>query len=217
MYLYAIGGSGILGLIAVIVVLAVVVGRGGGGKPVGTAQMASVMRAAGCTFSTAPSHRYPPGKSLHISSLSDHVTYNTYPPSSGYHYPTPAVWNEYSQPVNPKLVVHNLEHGAVVVWYGKNISRSNLQKIDQFYEESPNGIIVTPLVDTFPGITYPPHKQLGSRIALTAWDAPSGVGKGIVSICPSVNLKAFDKFRDTFRGHGPESNLISTATETPGT
>jgi hypothetical protein len=211
LYLYALGGSGIVALIAVVVVLAVVVG-GGGGKAAPTAQAAKVMRAAGCTFATVPSHRYPPGKSLHLSKLSDKVTYNSYPPSSGYHYPVPAIWGNYSEPVNPKLVVHNQEHGGVVVWYGTKISRADRQKIDQFYEQSPNAIVVTPLVDTFAGITYPAHKPLGSRIALTAWDAPSGVGKGIVSICPHVNLQAFDKFRDTFRGHGPEHFPVSILT-----
>jgi len=213
LYLYAIGGSGIVGLVAVIIVLAVVVGGGGGGKPVSTAQVAAVMRAAGCTFTTVPSHRYPKGGgSLHISKITDKVTYNSYPSSSGYHFPTPAIWNEYSQPVNPKLVVHNEEHGGIVVWYGEKVSSANLRKIDQFYEESPNAIVVTPLVDTFPGITYPPHKPLGSRIALTAWDAPSGVGKGIVTICPRVNVKAFEKFRDAFRGHGPERFPVNILT-----
>ena len=204
LYLYALGASGIVGLIVVIMVLALVVGRGGG-KAASTAQAAKVMRAAGCTFTTFPSHRYPPGGgSLHMSKITDKVNYNSYPPSSGYHYPVPAIWGNYSEPVDPKRVVHNEEHGGVIVWYGTKISSADRQKIDQFYEESPNAIVVTPLVDTFSGITYPRHKPLGSRIALTAWDAPSGVGKGILSICPHVNLKAFEKFRDTFRGHGPE-------------
>ena len=212
LYLYGLGASGVIGLIVVVVVLALVVGKGGG-KAAPTAAAASVMRAAGCTFTTVPSHRYPPGGgSLHISKITDKVTYNSYPPSSGYHYPSPAVWNEYSQPVNPKLVVHNQEHGGVIVWLGAKVSAADRQKVDQFYEESPNGIIVTPLADTFSGITYPPHKLLGSRIALTAWDAPSGVGKGIVSICPHVNLNAFAKFRDTFRGHGPEHFPVSILT-----
>jgi hypothetical protein len=203
LYMYALGGSGLLGLVAVVVVLSLVVGKGSSAP--GTQQVAAVMRAAGCTFRTVPSHRYPPGGgSLHISKLSDHVTYNSYPPSSGYHYPVPAIWGDYSQPVNPKIAVHNEEHGGIVVWYGAKISPANRQKIDQFYQQSPNAILVTPLVDTFPGITYPAHEPLGSRIALTAWVAPSGVGKGVVSVCPSVNLNAFDRFRDTFRGHGPE-------------
>lgn len=203
LYLYAIGGSGFLGLIAVVAVLAVVLG-GGGGKAAPTEAVAKVMRAAGCSFTAVPSHRYPKGQPLHISKITDKVTYNSYPPSSGYHFPTPAIWGDYSQPINPKLVVHNEEHGGVVVWYGTKVSRANRQKIDQFYQESPNAMIVTPLVDTFPGITYPPHEPLGSRIALSAWDAPSGVGKGVVAICSNVNLEAFQKFRDTFRGHGPE-------------
>jgi Protein of unknown function (DUF3105) len=203
LYRYALGAAGLVAVIAVALVLALVVGKGSSAP--GTQQVAAVMRAAGCTFQTVPSHRYPKnGGPLHISSLADKVTYNSYPPSSGWHFPSPALWGDYSQPVNPKIAVHNQEHGGIVVWYGPKISEADRQKIDQFYQQSPNAILVTPLVETFPGITYPKHKPLGSRIALTAWVAPSGVGKGVVSICPSVNINAFDKFRDTFRGHGPE-------------
>jgi hypothetical protein len=69
-------------------------------KVVSTAQAAAVMRAAGCRFTTVPSHRYPHGQPLHINNLSDHVTYNSHPPSTGYHFNTPALWGNYSQPVD---------------------------------------------------------------------------------------------------------------------
>ena len=201
-------------MIGVAVALGVVLTRGGGTKDT---SVAAAMRAAGCTFQAVPSQRYPKnGGSLHIVRLSDKVKYNSYPPSSGYHYPVPAVWGNYTQPVNPKQAVHNEEHGGVVVWYGAKTSQADRQKIDQFYSENPNGMLVTPLVDTSPGITYPPHEPLGSKIALTAWAAPNGVGRGVVAICPSVNPKAFEKFRDAFRGRGPESSRIPTSSETPG-
>jgi hypothetical protein len=212
-YLVAIG-AGVAGLIALAVVLAVVLASGGGGSS--TASVGETMRAAGCSFTTVPSQPYPPGGSLHIQNITDKVTYDTYPPSNGYHFPTPAIWSNYSQAVNPKRVVHNEEHGAVVVWYGPKTSAEDRQKIDEFYNESPNGMVVTPIENTAQGVTYPKHQPLGSKIALTAWVAPKGTGQGVLAICPSVNMKAFQTFRDAFRGKGPESYLIPTSSETPG-
>jgi hypothetical protein len=211
-YLVAIG-AGVAALVVLAAVLGVVLASGGSGSSISA--VGEKMRAAGCTFTSVPSQPYPPGGGLHLGSISDKVKYNTYPPSNGYHFPTPAIWSNYSEPVNPKRVVHNEEHGAVVAWYGSKVSAADRQKIDQFYAESPNGMVVTPIDDTAQGITYPSHQPLGSRIALTAWVAPKGTGQGVLAVCPSVDLKAFATFRDAFRGKGPESYLIPTSSETP--
>jgi len=45
------------------------------------------------------------------------VTYNSNPPSSGPHYPIWAAFQEYSQPVDRRYYVHDLEHGGVVLAY----------------------------------------------------------------------------------------------------
>ncbi len=212
-----IGGVVGLAIVGLAIALGVVLSSSSSTNAANVSKVAATMRAAGCTFQTVPSQPYPKSGNLHIQSLSDKVRYNTYPPSSGYHYPTPAVWNDYTQAVNPKQAVHNLEHGAVVVWYGSGISPANRRKLDEFYNESPNGMLVTPMDDAAAGITYPKHERLGSKIALTAWVAPRGSGQGVVAICPNVDLKAFAAFRDAFRGKGPESYLIPTSSETPGT
>lgn len=48
------------------------------------------------------------------------VTYNSNPPSSGPHYPIWAAFQEYTQPVDRRYYVHDLEHGAVVLLYNCN-------------------------------------------------------------------------------------------------
>jgi hypothetical protein len=210
-YLVAIG-AGVAAVVVLAVVLGVVLASGGGGGGAGDlTSLGETMRAAGCSFTTVTSSP----SAQHIQSLDDKVTYNSYPPTSGHHYFQPAIWNDYSQTVNPKQAVHNQEHGGVVIWYGPRISAENRSLIDEFYNESPEAMLVTPLANSTPGITYPSHKPLGSKVALTAWDAPNGAGHGVVAVCPSVNLKAFQTFRDTVRGQGPEHFPVSSLQ--PGT
>ena len=52
----------------------------------------------------------------HVPACSS-VTYRSNPPSSGDHYPIWAAFQSYAQPVPPGFLVHDLEHGAVVLAY----------------------------------------------------------------------------------------------------
>ena len=115
-------------------------------------------------------------------------------------------------PSIPRQAVHNLEHGGVAIWYGPDISAADRAALDAFYEEDENGLIITPIPDPYPGVTYPKHDELGSKIALTVWTAPEGdVAGGTVYIAtlPSFDQEAFAAFRDTFRGKGPERFPVS--------
>jgi hypothetical protein len=212
-------GIGIAGAVALTIALIVVLsGRGGTGNvdPKAATRVRSEMAAAGCTFRAVPAE----SSGQHMSEANQKVTYNTFPPSSGVHNPTPAHWGNYRFPADPRQVVHNLEHGGIVVWYGPKISPKNRGALDAFYDESPNGIVITPLRDPYPRVGFPKHKPLGGKVALTAWTLRTGGGEGeaatsYVAICPSVNRRAFDDFRDAFRGKGPERYPISVLT--PGT
>ncbi len=203
-----VASAGLIGLVAALAVVLTAGGGGGGGGSSGG--VAATMRKAGCTFQETPATR----ANLHIPTPTTKVKYDTYPPASGYHYGQPAIWGNYHQPVDPRLAVHNEEHGGVIVWYGPKISPAERQKISDFYDESPDAMLVTPLEDSIPGITFPPHRPLGDRIALTAWVAGGG-DKNVISICPAVNLDAFRKFRDASRGRGPEGVPVSA--NKPGT
>ena len=97
------------------------------------------------------------------------VRYPTFPASSGIHNPTTSIWGNYRLPVDPRQAVHNLEHGGIAIWYGPDISIADREALDRFYEEDENGIIITPIPDPYPGVTYPKHEKLGSKIALTDW------------------------------------------------
>ena len=47
--------------------------------------------------------------------------YNSNPPSSGAHYPSPANWGVYDYEVNDKIFIHNLEHGGVWIAYRPSV------------------------------------------------------------------------------------------------
>ena len=124
---------------------------------------------------------------------------STDPPSAGGHYPLWAVWGFYRSPVNPRQVVHNEEHGAVVIWWGPKVPKATVDKLQAFYQQQPDAMFGTP---------YP---SLGNKIALTAWTGdPSkyyldgNYGMGHIAICSSFDQDAFAAFRSAYRGKGPE-------------
>jgi hypothetical protein len=185
--------SGLIALGVVIAVIALNTGGGSANAGVGTA-----MRTAGCTLKTERAK-----SRQHVTSLEAKIKYNTFPPSSGSHYYSPAPWDFYTSPVTPVQVVHNEEHGGVILWWGNKVPSSTIDQLHAFYLSSPNGMLGTPLA------------SLGRKVAITAWTSPpSGLGQGHAAVCPTFNEKAFKTFRDAYRGRGPERYPLDS--ETPG-
>jgi hypothetical protein len=204
--------AGIVGIVAVVLVI-VLTNKGGG--TLNNASVASAMRAAGCTYQDVKIPAPPKGQTTHIPTLESPVNWNTYPPAGGQHYGAWAVWGFYTEPADPKQVVHNEEHGGVVLWWGPKTPQSEIDKLRAFYDSSANSMFGTP-IGTIKG------KSLGSKIAVTAWTGDPATyqrkgdyGTGHVAICPTFNESAFKTFRDAYRGKGPEG--IPTSANEPGT
>jgi hypothetical protein len=194
----------IAGIAAVAAVATAVVLLTTGG---GSVSVATAMRAAGCTYrEVAP---YPPQHDadyhLDFPTLSTKPHWSTFPPSAGGHYRLWATWGFYTKPVNPRQVVHNEEHGGVVLWWGPGVPASTVTQLRRFYESSPIGAFGTPIAG------------LGDRIALTAWTADPRwkgdpglaygmgfYGTGHIAVCRRFDEKAFATFRDAFRGRSPQ-------------
>ena len=199
------------GLIAVAIlgaaaaVAAVVVARMGSSSSV-----AATMRAAGCTYrDVAP---YPPKDAATKNNYHDDFPtlaakphWSTFPPSGGGHYRLWAVWGFYRKPVNPAMVVHNEEHGGVVIWWGPEVPKSTVDQLERFYDQEPVGVFGTPIAG------------LGKKIALTAWTGDPAwkgdpglaflhhdYGMGHIAICSAFNEKAFTTFRNAYRGKSPQ-------------
>ena len=111
------------------------------------------------------------------------LAWNTFPPSNGQHYPLWAVWGFYTQPVNPRQVVHNEEHGGVVIWWGPKVAAvDDRRSCDDFYNEEPDRDRSARRI-----------AGLGSKIAITAWTGdPSRYqqngyyGQGHIAICTTL-------------------------------
>jgi hypothetical protein len=171
-------------VVAAAAVLGFVVLRGEG---------AAAFTDAGCTIETFPAQSRD-----HVEELEEDFEYNSFPPTTGPHHPVAAPWGAYDDPVDQLRVLHNLEHGGVVVQYGENVPQSEVDAILDWWRQDPNGKVVAPLPD------------LDDEIALGAWTAPESpdpeeeVGEGVLAKCPAFDRRAFDAFKDRYGFRGPE-------------
>jgi len=211
---WAVAGAAI---VALALVAAFAFGGGSSGSGTNEAAVAKAMTAAGCTYKSVPPK--PPKKNpagtgggyhADVPTLSTPTKnlWSTFPPSGGAHYGLWAVWGFYRTAVNPRQVVHNEEHGGVVIWWGPNVPASTVDELEKFYEEKPEGMFGTPIAG------------LGSKIALSAWTGDpakyyrGSYGTGHLAVCSHFDQKAFATFRDAFRGKGPEG--IPLSSDAPG-
>jgi hypothetical protein len=177
MILYASGASGIVGLGVVLLFFLVFDHSSSSGGQ----SKALTQQFVQCGGSL---HTYPSEGRGHVFSLSAKVHYKTFPPTSGKHYAVPAIFDQYDQPVKEIQLVHNLEHGAIVIQYGSKVSQADVAKISDFYRSDPTALVVAPL------------PKLGNKIALTAWTR--------LGTCTRFSESAFKGFRDAYRYKGPE-------------
>ena len=85
----------------------------------GSEDAKTALADAGCTRETFESQGQ-----RHVEALPKGFKYNSVPATSGLHQPqplAPIVWGVYDEPVEQIKVVHNLEHGGVIVQYGPEV------------------------------------------------------------------------------------------------
>lgn len=165
----------------------------------GSSDAGPALREAGCTLESFPV-RYPDGDRTnnHFQELPEGYRYPSDPPAGGPHFPTPAPFDVYSEPVEPYRLVHNLEHGGVVIWYGDDVPQAEVDRMVEWYRESPNGLVIVPL------------PRLGDQIGLTAWTADvSATGevsneRSYVGKCTRFDEEAFSAFKDAYAFRAPE-------------
>lgn len=168
---------GIGAVVAVVAIIVGVVAFTGGSD----ANASDALAAAGCTDQTFPDQ----GRN-HVQTLPEDFKYNSFPPTSGPHHPQPALWGFYDRPVPFISSTHNLEHGGILVQWGKDVPQETLDQIRTWYNADPDGILAAPLQGN----------ALPDKVALTAW--------GHLAVCPGFDQNAFDEFRDAYRFKGPE-------------
>jgi len=105
----------------------------------------------------------PEMASQHIQIGEQHEPYNSDPPTSGPHYVQPAEAGFYDEALTDEQLVHNLEHGYVVIWY-------NCVKLD---ESACNDLKanIKPVINDVNGIKViaSPRDSIDVPVAMTSW------------------------------------------------
>ena len=118
------------------------------------------------------------------------VNYNTSPPASGNHWPIPERCGFYEDGLPDERVVHNLEHGNIVVSYNLPLASdvSNLRDVlDDIGLNNVWGV-----ARAYDGIPT-------GQIALTTW--------GIMDTFVGVDRDRIARFFQTYSGAGPEGGI----------
>lgn len=68
----------------------------------------------------------------HIADGAEHPAYNSNPPSSGWHYASPARGSFYIEPLPDEQVIHNLEHGDIWIAYHPEIDDAAKETLEDF-------------------------------------------------------------------------------------
>ncbi|MGH8953222.1 MAG: DUF3105 domain-containing protein [Acidimicrobiia bacterium] len=94
---------------------------------------------------------------VHLAPGSPTPEYNSDPPTSGPHDPSPAPCGIYREPVSDQGWLHSLEHGAVFVQYDPSLPETDIEAVEDMVRSNGREILLAPR----PGIPAP--------YALGAW------------------------------------------------
>lgn len=124
----------------------------------------------------------------HVSRNEIHPAYNSNPPTSGWHWVDVAGPGIKDEPVADELILHSMEHGAVVVWYKDDLSQNNVDKIKKaFYNSSGKKIMLA-------------RRDLDVPVALTSW--------GYLLKLQTIDETKIKEFIETNNDRAPEKEPI---------
>ena len=115
------------------------------------------------------------------------VQYSTTPPTSGNHWANPSNAGFFSEPVAPETLVHNLEHGQIVIWYSPDAPDAVIEAIETYVGNERIALLAAPS-DQVPS---------GMNFSFSAW--------GALQACENFSAEVLDEFRERFQGRGPEN------------
>jgi hypothetical protein len=131
------------------------------------------------------------------------ITYCSNPPSSGPHYPVWGAFKEYDKPIDtPELapyLVHDLEHGAVVLLYNCDADASGCGDLVGQLRALRDAVPTDPLCSptTRVRIIIAPSTLIRSKVAATAW--------GATYQAPCVDTATLSAFITTHYAKSPEN------------
>ena len=151
----------------------------------------ALMVQSNVALAGAPGERIPIQGADHIARGQVHAAYNSDPPTSGPHYVDTLDAGFYETPQLDELLVHNLEHGHIVISY--DCSRltdcdTTKQRLRSIFN-----------ADNGWKVTIVPRQNKDAAIALTAW--------GWLDKMDTFDEERIRKFIDAWRDKGPERTM----------
>ncbi|MGI8426567.1 MAG: DUF3105 domain-containing protein [Actinomycetota bacterium] len=125
----------------------------------------------------------------HLSPGAPAPKYNSVPPTSGLHLPSPGPWGSQDTTVDNKILVHNLEHGGVVLHY-KGASDKEIDELNTLADDT--------YVD---GVIVQPNPKIKAALAMTSW--------GKLQNCKKISIPVIKAFIKSHCNKGPEKLGLS--------
>jgi Protein of unknown function (DUF3105) len=190
------GGGGRGRLIAVVAAVVAVIAIGVGAFVLLGGEddaYAEALTAAGCVDETIPEM----ADSSHLAEGEEPPEYNSNPPTSGRHQPVPALWGVYDSPVGQDILIHNLEHGGLIVQYGDGVPPETRTAMVEAVLEDRDFMLITP---------YP---ALGDKVAFTMWTR--------LVVCERFDVEVMNELRKSRnQAPAPEVPQDPTINRQPG-
>ena len=166
-----------IGLIAALVIAAALFG---GKRALQTKQVVGRAAKGADCVSKSPSEL---PASPHLNPGDPTPEYNSNPPTSGLHLPSTAPGGAADETIDSKLLVHNLEHGYIVIHY-KGISDKDTGAIQDLVDSYADGVISQP------------NTEITSPVAMVGW--------GSLQTCKKVSISVIKSFIKEHCNKGPE-------------
>jgi uncharacterized protein DUF3105 len=110
--------------------------------------------------------RKPDDGGGHIADCQTGGPYSSVPATSGQHWSTPADWGVYTTaaPAREPQVIHNLEHGGIVIWYQPDkLDANGVQALTDYVQQQVRSAKFKVILSPWTG------EDFGHPIAVTAW------------------------------------------------
>lgn len=129
----------------------------------------------------------------HVADGTSGVQYSSVPATSGTHWTTPANWGVYTEaaPAIESQVIHNLEHGGIVIWYqpGK-LDAAGVQALTEYVQQQVRSAKFKVILSPWSGGDF------GHPIAVTSWNW--------LLYLDSADIAQVRAFLDDHYGQSPE-------------